>query len=161
MELTEEVKTAYIEATRALKGHDRRVFMARIVKALGRGGQSRAEAELGWCRETIRKGMRELESGEPIIDNFGARGRKRAEEHLPHLLEDIKAIADEQSQTDPTFQSTRLYTRISAREMRRQLIVQKGYNDEALPTEETIRVKMNELGYCLRSVQKSRPQKDT
>jgi hypothetical protein len=76
-------------------------------------------------------------------------------------LEDIRAIEDEQSQTDPTFQTTRLYTRISAAEMRRQLIEQKNYTDDELPSEETIRVKMNNLGYGLRSVQKSRPKKDS
>jgi len=161
MEWTEELKTAYVEGAQALKGHARRVFMARIVKALGRGGPSQAERELGWCRKTIGKGLRELESGVPIQDNFAARGRKRAEEHLPQLLEDIRIIADEASQTDPTFQTTRLYTRLSAAEMRRQLIVQKGYRDAELPSEETIRVKMNKLGYGLRSVQKSRPKKDS
>jgi hypothetical protein len=128
---------------------------------LGKGGASEAARELGWCRKTIRKGLRELESGEPIIDNFAARGRKPAEAHLPNLLADIRTIADEQSQTDPTFQTTRLYTRISAAEMRRQLIEQKGYTDEEFPGEETIRVKMNKLGYTLRSVQKSRPKKDS
>ena len=161
MEWTEELRTAHIEGAQALKGHERRIFMARVVKGLGYGGQSEAERELGWCRKTIRKGLQELESGEPIIDNFSARGRKPAEAHLPNLLEDIRAIADEQSQTDPTFQTTRLYTRISAAEMRRQLIKQKGYTDDELPSEETIRVKMNALGYGLRSVQKSRPKKDS
>ncbi len=161
MEVNEELKTAYREAAQALKGRDRRLFMARIVKVQGRGGQSWAERELGWCRETLRKGLDELASGEPIPDNFSARGRKAAEVHLPNLLADIKAIADEQSQTDPTFKTTRLYTRISAAEMRRQLIAQKGYSDEELPSEETIRVKMNDLGYTLRSVQKSRPKKDS
>ena len=43
--------------------------------------------------------------------------------------------------------------------MREQLIKQKGYSDEELPSEETIRVKINQLGYRLRSVQKSRPKK--
>ena len=137
------------------------MFMARVVDTLGPGGQRRAAAELGWCRDTIRKGKGELESGEPIIDNFAARGRKPAEAHLPNLLDDIRAIADEQSQTDPTFQTTRLYTRLSAAEMRRQLIIQKDYTDDELPSEETIRVKMNVLGYGLRSVQKSRPKKDS
>jgi len=161
MELSAEEKRVYIETAGVLKGSERRIFMARVVEALGSGGQRRAAAELGWCRDTIRKGRRELESGEPIIDNFSARGRKPAEAHLPKLLEDIRAIADEQSQTDPTFQTTRLYTRISAAEMRRQLIEQKGYTEEELPCEETIRVKMNDLGYTLRSVQKSRPKKDS
>jgi hypothetical protein len=135
--------------------------MARIVKALGAGGQSRAARELGWCRDTIRKGRREVDSGQRLEDNFGARGRKKAEEKLPDLLADIGSIVDGQSQTDPTFQSVRLYTRLSAAEVRRQLIRQKGYADEELPTEETIRVKLNQLGYTLRAVQKSRPQKNS
>jgi hypothetical protein len=161
MELSAEEKSVYIETARVLKGSERRMFMARVVEAMGLGGQRRAAEELGWCRDTIRKGKRELESGKPIIDNFSARGRKPAEAHLPNLLADIRAIADEQSQTDPTFQTTRLYTRISAAEMRRQLIAQKDYTDDELPSEETIRVKMNALGYGLRSVQKSRPKKDS
>ena len=159
MEVNAEVKTMYIETAKKLKGSDRRIFMARIVKSLGYGGQSWAVRELGWCGNTICKGMKELESGFPIEDNFAARGRKKAEEKLPNLLIDIQAIVDGQSQTDPTFQTTRLYTRLSAAEVRKQLIVQKGYTDEELPTEETIRVKLNNLGYTLRAVQKSQPQK--
>jgi len=161
MELSAEEKSMYIETARVLKGSERRIFMARVVKAWGAGGQRRAAAELGWCRDTIRKGNHEIESGEPISDNFSARGRKPVEVHLPNLLDDIRTIADEQSQTDPTFQTTRLYTRLSAAEMRRQLMEQKGYTNEELPSEETIRVKMNALGYGLRSVQKSRPKKDS
>jgi hypothetical protein len=68
---------------------------------------------------------------------------------------------DGQSQTDPTFQTTRLYTRLSAAEVRKQLIAQKGYTDKELPCEETIRVKLNDLEYKLRAVQKSRPKKDS
>jgi hypothetical protein len=159
MALTDELKALFRDTANRLKGHDRRVFMAQVVKVLGKGGQRRAERELDWNRGTIRKGRHELESGFGCVDAFSARGRQRAEEHLPNLLEDIKAIADEQSQADPTFKTTRLYTRLTAKEVRQQLISQKGYTDEALPTEETIRVKLNELDYQLRSVQKCRPQK--
>jgi hypothetical protein len=95
------------------------------------------------------------------VDNYSARGRKKAEEKLPNLLADIRALVDGQSQTDPTFQSVRLYTRLSAAEVRRQLIQQTGYGDAELPSEETIRVKLNQLGYTLRAVQKSRPQKNS
>lgn len=159
MALTDELKALFRDIANKLKGHERRTFMAQVVKLLGKGGQRCAERELNWNRGTIRKGMHELESGFACEDAFSARGRKRAEEHLPNLLEDIKAIADEQSQADPTFKTTRLYTRLTAKEVRKQLILQKGYTDEELPTEETIRVKLNELGYWLRSVQKCRPQK--
>lgn len=159
MELTEGFKALFTETAEKLKGNDRRGFMAQVVHLLGQGGQRRAEAELGWNRGTIRKGTHERASGLDIEDRFSARGRLRAEEHLPNLLSDIKAIADEQSQTDPTFETTRLYTRLTAAEIRRQLIAQKGYRDEDLPSAETIRVKTNQLGYYLKSVQKTRPQK--
>jgi hypothetical protein len=160
IEMTAELKETYIQTAKVLKGGDRRMFMARIVKALGRGGQMYAERELGWNRRTIRKGTHELESGIRCIDNFRARGRKRAEERLPNLLTDIRSIVDSQSQTDPTFRTTRLYTRLTAAEVRRQLIAQKGYTDEELPHASTIGIKLNEMGYRLRTVQKSRPQKN-
>ena len=160
MELTEALKTLVLETAAAVTGAVRRRFMARTVKALGYGGQSRAEQELGWNRVTIRKGVHELESGLTCLDACHARGRKRAEEHLPHLLHDLRAIADSQSQTDPTFKTTRLYTRLSVAEIRRQLISQKHYTAEALPTNQTLNSKLNQMGYVLRRVAKSRPKKN-
>ena len=159
MELPDALKTVFIDTAQNLTGSARRLFMARVVEQLGPGGQRRAERELGWCRVTIRKGRHELESGFTCVDACTARGRKRAEEHLPHRLEDIRAIVDSQSQADPQFRTTRLYTRLSAAEVRRQLITQKGYTDAELPTEETIRTKLNALGYSLKTVAKTQPQK--
>jgi len=159
MELTEELKQLFIRTGGALSGSARRIFMAGVVQVIGKGGQRQAEAVLGWNRGTIRKGQHELASGLVCVDNFSARGRKRAEEHLPNLLEDIQAIAEQQSQTDPTFETTRLYTRLTAAEIRQQLISQTGYREDQLPGVETIRVKTNQLDYRLRTVQKSRPQK--
>jgi hypothetical protein len=72
--------------------------------------------------------MKELKSGEPIVYGFKRSGRKRVETKLPNLLKDIKLLVDPHSQTDPSFKSTRLYTRIIANELRRQLIEQLGYS---------------------------------
>jgi Rhodopirellula transposase DDE domain len=159
MELTDDLKATYIETAKQLKGSERRKFMARIVKSLKYGGQRQAERELGWDRNTIRKGTRELERGIDCVDAYSARGRKRAEEHLPHLLDDMRTIVDGQSQTDATFATNRLYTRLSVAEVRRQLIVRKGYTEAELPCEETLRVKLNAMDYHLRPVRKSQPQK--
>jgi len=159
MELTESLKSVLIEGANALKGSARRLFMARTVAALGSGGQRLAQRELGWNRETIRKGTRELTTGVPIEDAFYRRGRKAAEDRLPHLLADIKAIVDGQSQTDPQFRNNRLYTRLTPGEVRRQLIAQKGYTDTQLPCEEGIRQRLNRMGYHPKRVQKSLPKK--
>ncbi len=161
MELTEEVKALVVSTAKELKGSACRMFMARTVQALGEGGQRLAERELGWNRGTIRKGMHEVESGMVCVDGFSLRGRKHSEDHLPNLLKDITAIVDGQSQADPQFRTTRLYTRLTAAEVRRQLMAQKGYTDEELPTAETIATKLNDLGYFPKKVAKSQPQKNS
>jgi hypothetical protein len=159
VELTAQVKE-YLQGTaESLRGVDRRLFMARTVRVLGAAGQRQAERELGWNRVTIRKGMHELTTGIRCVDAFRLRGRKRAEEHLPHLLSDIKAIVDSQCQTDPSFQTQRLYTRLTAAKVLEQLVLRKGYPEEKLPTAETIRCKIHQLGYRLRKVQKCKPKK--
>lgn len=110
---------------------------------------------------TIRKGEHELERGIVCIDAFSLRGRKRSEDHLPNLLVDITAIVDGQSQTDPQFRTNRLYTRLTATAVRRQLMVQFGYSDDELPTAETITTRLNELGYSLKKVAKTHPPKNS
>jgi len=148
-----------IDAAKALKGGLRRLFMAKTVSAMGRGGQVWAEAHLGWNRETIRKGMHELRTGMTCLDAFHCRRRKPAEEHLPRLLDDIRDIVDGQCQADPKFQTKRLFIRISAAQVRVRLITRKGYTDAELPTQQTINTKLNLLGFRLTKVAKCRPQK--
>ncbi len=55
-----------------------------------------------------------------------------------------------------------LYSGVNtAAEVRRQLIAQKGYTDEELPTAETIATKLNQLGSYPKKVAKSQPQKSS
>lgn len=161
MHLTESLKTLFKDTANRLKGADRRIFMAQTVRELGTGGQRQAERELNWNRSLIRKGERELTSGVTCSDNACARGRKKAEYHLPNLLQAIRALAQAESQADPQLRHARLYTRLTAQEVRRQLIAQKGYTEEQLPCAETLRIKLNQLGFVLRQVQKTLPQKNS
>ena len=63
-----EMIPVLIDTAKALKGSQRRTFMARTVSAMGRGGQIWAEAHLGWNRQTIRKGMHEFRTGMACLD---------------------------------------------------------------------------------------------
>jgi len=159
MQLTPSLSNLLKETAIQLHGANKRRFMAQTVLELGYGGQSLAEKELGWNRVTIIKGIKELKTGITCVDNYQARGRKKIENKLPRLLENIKSVVDSQSQTDPSFKSQRLYTRLSAAEVRKQLIKKFGYTSEELPTAETIRRKLNDLGYRLKRVAKVQPQK--
>jgi hypothetical protein len=156
--LTDSLKVLLKDTATRLKGTERRQFMAKVVQSLGRGEAVQAERELGWNRGTVRKGLYELEHG-LIHDAFEQRGRKPAEAKLPQLLADIQAIVEHQTQADPSLTSQRLYTRLSAPEVRRQLMAQKGYSDAELPSNEVIRQRLNQLGYRLKRVAKTKPQK--
>jgi hypothetical protein len=147
MTLTHEERVLYAETAQKLSGPDRRRFMALTAKHLGPGWQTVVTRVLGWCVDTVRKGLRELESKFPVVDDLSTRGRKLAEEHLPNLIADIRDIVDSQCQTDPRFQTQRLYRRISAPEVRRQLIERKNYTDTQLPCVRCLENKLNQLGY--------------
>jgi hypothetical protein len=99
-------------------------------------------------------------AGITCFDNFSARGRKPIEVRLPSLLGDIRDLVQDQLQTDPTFQTTRLYCRVSAAEVRQQLTDLKGYPPMLVPSVQTITTKLNDLGFRLRPVTKSKPQKN-
>jgi hypothetical protein len=47
---------------------------------------------LGWHRDLIRKGMREVEQDRVCVDAVKLRGRRRTESRLPNLLADLKSI---------------------------------------------------------------------
>lgn len=158
MELSEAICSFLKKTANSFHGAERRRFMAETVESFGLS-QKQAQRCLGWARATVRKALKEYHCGIVCLDNFSARGRKPAEFHLPNLLEDMGELVADHLQTDPTFQSTGLYCRLSAREVRNQLISRKGYKNKQLPTVQTIGEKLNQLGFRLRTVTKSRPQK--
>jgi transposase len=158
MELSPPVCAFIRETADTLCGARRRAYMARALQQLGLS-QRQAQRCFGWGRDTVRKAQHEARSGITCHDATSCRGRKPAEGRLAHLLDDIREIAQEHCQTDPSFQTTRLYCRLTAAEVRRQLIERKGYAADQLPSRQTIGVKLNALGFRLRKVAKCRPQK--
>lgn len=161
MELIEGIRNALKTAATALEGHARRVFMAQVVRDLGRGGQRQAQAQLGWSRDTIRKGEHELSTGIRCVDARSATGAKPIDARLPNLRQDIRDLVDGQSQADPRFESERVYCKLSAANVVALLIEKKGYMDLELPSNETIRNILNAEGYTLRKVQKTKPKKQS
>ena len=158
MEITGAVRDLLIETADSLSGPERRRFMANTLNKL-QLGQRDAAGLFGWGRDTLRKAGHELRTGLTCADAFCLRGRKPVELRLPHLFDDLRGLVQDHLQTDPTFQTTGLYCRLSATEVRQQLIARSVYTDEQLPSVRTIAAKLNLLGFRLRTVVKSRPQK--
>jgi len=158
MELTEEVREVVGSATKELRGAALRRFMAELVLKLGRGGQRKAAHEFGWGRDTIRKGVHELRTGIECVDG---RCGKRAgvDARLPNLKADIKQVVECWSQTDPRFRTTQRYSKLTVPQVAKRLVRDKGYDDRELPSNETIRKLMHELGFRPRKVRKAKPKK--
>lgn len=153
--LTEQVKATFKDAARKLTGAKKRAFIAQVALDYYAGSARKTERALGWDRVSIQRGLDSLKTGIPYQDNYQARGRKKTEELLPNLESDIRALVDGEAQADPKFQTTFRYLKVSAQAVRDQLIVEKGYADEALPCRQTIGDILNRLGYRLRK--RSRP----
>jgi hypothetical protein len=160
MRLTEGLRKLYRNTAEALGGGARRIFMAGVVQELGKGGQRQAERELGWNRSTVRKGQKELHAGVEVPDGRRNNGPKRLEERLPTLRQDLDDIVAQHCQADPTLRTTRVYRRVTSASVRKLLVQDKGYSQEQLPSEESVRIRLNEMGYRPRRVRKTIPKKN-
>jgi len=144
------IKATFKDAAKKLTGHRKRDFMAKVAEDYFEGSARRAETVLGWNRHAVQLGLHEQRSGLLCVDNYRARGSHKSEVVLANLEADIRSLVDVQAQADPTFQSTFLYARISAKAVRAALITEKGYDETQLPTRQTIGEILNRLGYRLK-----------
>jgi len=149
------------QGAKRLKGQERRLFMAEVTLKLCQGKARQAERRFGWGRETVAKGLHELQQGVRCLENFSARGRPRLEAKTPQLAEDIRAIVEPHTQADPELKSTRRYSNLSAGDVLEALQTQKGHARENLPSERTMRDILNRMNYRLKRIRKGKPLKKT
>lgn len=148
--LTEQVKATFKDAARKLTGEKKRAFIAQVALDYYAGSARKTERALGWDRVSIQRGLDSLRTGIPYQDNYQARGRKKTEDILRNLEQDIRDLVDGEAQADPKFQTSFRYLKVSAQAVRDKLMLEKGYADEALPCRQTIGDILNRLGYRLR-----------
>jgi transposase len=161
MEAFHESYDALLQAAaNRLRGHQRRLFLAEVTLQLCAGNTRQAERRFGWGRQTIAKGLQELHQGIRCLENFVARGRPRWEED-PQRAADLRALAEPHTQADPELLSERRYTNLTAAEMLELLRSTKGYAEEDLPSERSMRDILNRMGYRLKRIQKAKPLKKT
>src|SRR3954471_5582074 len=140
-------------AARHLKGHARRLFQAEVADATCNGSPRTAERRFGFDRNAVATGQHEARTGIRCVEDFAARARPRAEAKDPQLAADVRAIVEPHTQADPELKSSRRYTNLSAREVLAALKQHKGYTDDRLPSERTMRDILNRLGYRLKRIQ--------
>lgn len=158
-ELTESVRETIQSAARKLTGFKRRQFQAETAIKYCRGNARRAERGFGWGRDAVDTGLNELRTGIRCVEDYSNRGRHKTEEQQPELVERIRVLVEPKSQADPKFQTPLAYTRMTAKAVHEQLVADAAGTDRQVPAERTVYDMLNRLGYRLRRVQKTKPQK--
>lgn len=160
--MDDAMDTLLVLAAKQLKGFERRKFLARCCKTLCDQSPRKAEERFGWGRQTIAKGLRELQRNEPEPSEAEGkrRGRLPIEQNNPQLAIDIQLIVEPHTHCDPELKTSRQYANLSAAEVR-EALVEKGYDKRQLPAERTIRDILNRMNYRLKRIQKGKPLKKT
>jgi hypothetical protein len=136
------------DVTPVLDERQRRLVAAAGARALGRGGIAVVMRETGLSRNTVKRGIGELEAGVEFevgrVRAAGA-GRKRAIDRDPELLEALDALVDPESRGDP--ESALRWTCKSTRKLA-QALTAAGHPTSHVRVGELLR---DQLGYRLQA----------
>jgi len=146
-------------AASKMHGAERRAFVAEMALKYCGGSARKAEEVFGWGREMVETGLGEKRTGIECLSakpNFT--GNKCWEEKHPAAATDLRRLAEEHAQQDPSFNSTIAFTRLTAAQARRQLR-ELGHPEKDLPAPGTVAKILKRLGYRLLRVVKAKPRK--
>jgi transposase len=164
-ELTRQVLETIQSAARKLTGYKRRQFQAETALKYCQGSARQAERVFGWGRDAVNTGLNELRTGIRCVDNAAARGRHKTEENHPEIVEQIHALVEPATQADPKFQTPFAFTRMTAKSVREHLAAKAQPRESGIPvhipSERSVYRILNRLGYRLRRVRKTKPQKNS
>ena len=151
LELEATIVEKYAAVEAFLDERGRRIWAAAESRAIGHGGDALVSDATGLSRPTIRKGRREIESGDTLpgrIRRPGA-GRPGIEQSQPGIKQALEKLVDPLTRGDP--QSPLRWT-CKSRAKLTQALVQADWRVSST----TVGRLLHELGYRLQSVRKSR-----
>ena len=116
------IKQKYEKLAQSLNEKTRRLFLGSEANTIGRGGISLIARATGVTRNTIKRGMKDLNNPKIIADkrirNPGA-GRKKLTDQDPTLKEDLRKLIEHSTRGDP--ESPLRWTTLSTRNLENAL----------------------------------------
>lgn len=147
-------------AAAKMRGAKRRSFQAEMALKYCDGNARTSERVFGWGRVNVEVGLAEKRTGMICVGaQSGYGGVKRWEEKYPEAAAVLRHLAESHAQQDPTFQTSIAYTRLTAGAALKHLQSQE-FTTEQLPAPSTMALILNRMGYRLRNVVKTKPQKN-
>lgn len=109
-------------------------------------------------RKTIRKAIQIFKKEIKYKVELETRGRKKLVEKYPELKKDIRKIIEDHLSVDPRFKSEKQYVKLSIKEIKNQLVETGKYENSSF-SNSYLNNLVNEMGYGLKKVQKTKPLK--
>lgn len=124
----------------------KRLLAASFAKELGRGGKAKVQRATGLAKDTILKGVRELEMGEVVREKIRRDGAGRTShlEKYPNLVKELERLIEPTTKGDPM--SPLKWTLKSTRNLSAAL-KKKNFN----VSHESVASILKELGYSLQA----------
>lgn len=129
-----------------------------LVLDVGKQSIASIAKAIGCSRKFVKYCYLVVKDNLPIENNRHKCGRKKKTEEYPELESDIHKIMEENTYTDPHFQTEQQYTKLTAKEIYQLLLETNKYNENFISKSKLASL-LNELGYNLKKVKRNKPLK--
>ena len=158
MILSQKIENSYKNCIENIKKVKNRLEKAKMIKALiydldGKGISIIANL-LGMAFNTVKTYY--LTDFNNVQLSIEFRGRKKVEDKFPEIKNQIRDILNHYEYTDSHFKTETLFVDLSLQNLRNELIHRYGYTEKTCPCRSTLLRILNDLGYKIQKVKKTK-----
>lgn len=162
MSILQKIEKSYsnlIESIKLCQNKEQKMIMiGSLAVDIGNRCISALAKIFGLSRITIRKAIKLFKKELPYKLEIETRGRKLLIAKYPNLKQDIEKIIEDSLSIDPHFKSEKQYVKMTIKEIKIRLIETGKYNDKSF-SNSYLNDLVNQMGYGLKKVQKTKPLK--
>ena len=162
MSILQIIKKSYKNLIKVIKNCSNKEQKMKMIGSLavdiGKRCISALSKIFGLSRITIRKAIKIFENKVFYKKEIETRGRKKLTEIYPYLEKDITEVIENSLSTDPKFKTEKQYVNMTVKEIKKQLIETGKYEENSFSNSSLNNI-LNEMGYGLKKVKKTKPLK--
>lgn len=158
MSISEKIEKIHKNRVEHIKkmpnGYQKDIAIGAFVADLGNGSIKPVAKAIGSCFRKVKNCFEVFLYG--IQTKIEFRGRKKIEDTYPEIKNQIKEIIKAYEYTDSHFKTEVLFVDITLENLRRELINKYNYTEQTCPCKSTLLRLLNELGYKIKKVKKTK-----
>lgn len=162
MSILQKIENCYsnlIESIKQCQNKEQKMIMiGSLAMDIGTNCISALSKIFNLSRKTIRKAIKLSKNEINYKPKIETRGRKKLIDKYTDLIQDIENIIKDSLSIDPRFRSEKQYVKMTINEIKKRLIETEKYNEKSF-SNSYLNNLVNQMGYNLKKVQKTKPLK--